>query len=206
MTQPRIRRPASSLLLGLLLAACSGSQDTDPSSGSLPADHPPISAAATTGPGGPGAVVLETMDSGGYTYARVAIGEDEMWAAGPQTQLAVGDTVSLKGPMPMSNFTSSTLDRTFEVILFVDAFTPGAPPAAPGRQGTVIQAMDAAGYTYLEVDVDGASVWLAGPQTALGEGDVVTWTDEMPMRGFTSTTLNRTFDEILFVNELVVTR
>jgi hypothetical protein len=147
------------------------------------------------------------MDSGGYTYARVAVGEDEMWAAGPQTPLAVGDTVSLSGPMPMSNFTSNTLNRTFEVILFVDAFTPGAPPAqAPGRQGTVIQAIDAAGYTYLEVDVDGASLWLAGPQTAVAEGDVVTWVDEMPMRGFTSTTLDRTFEEIIFVGKVVVTR
>jgi hypothetical protein len=145
------------------------------------------------------------MDSGGYTYARVAIGEDEMWAAGPQTQLAVGDTVSLTGPMPMSNFTSNTLDRTFEVILFVDAFTPGAPPATPAPQGTVIQAIDAAGYTYMEVDVDGASIWLAGPQTVVAEGDVVTWVDEMPMRGFTSTTLNRTFEEILFVGKVVVT-
>ena len=206
MTHPRPGRRTSTLLLGLLLAACSGTEEADTPTDGLPANHPVVpSAVAATGTGS--AVVLETMDSGGYTYARVAIGEDEMWTAGPQTQLAVGDTVSLSGPMPMSNFTSNTLDRTFDVILFVDAFASGgAPPVATGRQGEVIQAIDAAGYTYLEVDVDGERLWLAGPQTAVAEGDVVTWEDEMTMRVFSSSALNPTFDEILFVGSVVVRR
>ncbi len=200
MTQPRHPRRAFTLLLGLLLAACSGTEEAGAPADGLPATHPPLSSSATAG--GAYAVVLETMDAAGYTYARVAMGGDEMWTAGPQTPLAVGDTLSLSGPMPMSNFTSNTLDRTFDVILFVDAFTKGGPPT---RGGTVIQAIDAAGYTYLEVETDGGRIWLAGPQTAVAEGDVVAWEGEMPMRGFRSSTLERTFDEILFVGKVVVT-
>jgi hypothetical protein len=69
------------------------------------------------------------MDAGGYTYVRVTTGEGEVWAAGPQTAVAVGDTVSFPRGMEMRNFHSDKLDRTFERIAFVSAITVGAPTA-----------------------------------------------------------------------------
>ena len=63
--------------------------------------------------------VRETMSSGGYTYVRVDCGDRELWAAGQQTQVAVGDHVSLPQGEEMRDFHSPTLDRTFETILFV---------------------------------------------------------------------------------------
>ena len=44
--------------------------------------------------------VLETMDSGGYTYARLDTVEGEVWAAAPITPLEVGDRVTFTGQMP----------------------------------------------------------------------------------------------------------
>jgi len=93
--------------------------------------HPPPPTAASTDP--KSAVtgkVLETMDAAGYTYVRVSTGTGEVWAAGPKTVVAVGDTVSFPRGMEMRNFHSDKLDRTFDRIAFVSAITVGAPGAA----------------------------------------------------------------------------
>jgi hypothetical protein len=74
--------------------------------------------------------VLETMDSGGYTYVRIAGGDGEVWAAGPQTSVKVGDTVSFPRGMEMRNFRSDKLGRSFERIAFVNSITVGAAVAA----------------------------------------------------------------------------
>ena len=69
--------------------------------------------------------VVETMNSGGYTYVKVAIGGGEVWAAGPETAVAVGDTVSLPEGAPMKGYHSKTLDRTFDMVYFVPAIGKG---------------------------------------------------------------------------------
>lgn len=98
-----------------------------PGAESVPGGHPPIGTApgAATAPAdAPVALVKETMDSGGYTYALLEIDGDEIWAAGPPSELAEGDRVALAGAMGMENFTAASLDRTFERILFVSGFVP----------------------------------------------------------------------------------
>jgi len=67
--------------------------------------------------------VVETMDAGSYTYVRVKTASGEVWAAGPQTAVAVGDVVGFGKGAPMTNFHSPSLDRTFESIEFVGAIT-----------------------------------------------------------------------------------
>lgn len=80
--------------------------------------------------------VKETMASGGYTYVLLATEQGEAWAAARQLTVAVGDEVEVAGLMPMSNFKSKTLNRTFEEIQFVsDArLVGGSPTAPPGTQ------------------------------------------------------------------------
>jgi hypothetical protein len=73
--------------------------------------------------------------------------------------------------------------------------TPDIPAA---HKGKVVQKMDAAGYTYLEIDEKGKKLWVAVMQTPVKEGDIVEIPDSPVMVNFTSKTLNRTFDEILF--------
>ena len=63
--------------------------------------------------------VLETQDVSPYTYVRLDDGAgNETWAAVPETQLEIGEEVALQGGVVMTNFTSKTLNRTFESIIF----------------------------------------------------------------------------------------
>jgi hypothetical protein len=62
--------------------------------------------------------VLETMDSAGYTYMRIEFGEEQYWYATQETEVEVGDVVQLSMGMLMRDFTSNSLNRTFDVIYF----------------------------------------------------------------------------------------
>lgn len=62
--------------------------------------------------------VLETMDSGGYTYAQIATADGNVWVAVPKTKIKKGQTVAFQPGQPMPNFTSKSLGRTFDVIYF----------------------------------------------------------------------------------------
>ena len=63
--------------------------------------------------------------------------------------------------------------------------------------------MDSGGYTYVRLQTANATVWAAGPKTPVKVGQNVRLVGEMPMQGFQSKTLNRTFDSILFVTEIL---
>jgi hypothetical protein len=65
------------------------------------------------------------MDSAGYTYARVKKDNRTFWIAAPQTELKQGETISFYEQMMMEQFTSKTLKRTFDRILFVSAIAKG---------------------------------------------------------------------------------
>jgi hypothetical protein len=67
--------------------------------------------------------VVETMDSGGYTYAKLASCGKEQWVAGSPTPVKVGQTLVAVDGLPMTNFTSKTLGRVFDNILFVRTLT-----------------------------------------------------------------------------------
>jgi len=102
------------------------------------ASSPPVLAVAAGG-GITRGEVLETMDGGGYTYVRVKTADGDVWAAGPQVSVKVGDTATFSGGMPMVNFHSKGLDRNFEKIFFVSAIRVGDAPASasvrPGKSG-----------------------------------------------------------------------
>ena len=204
------------LVCGLLVSACG--EMGEPGTEGLPegtSEVPQPFLTVSPGPGGPAGIVLETMTAGGYTYARIDAEDKEIWIAGPVAEIAVGDTVSLAGADNMGPFTSPSLDRTFEEIYFIDQFRT-AGTADGTYQGTVTESMNAAGYTYVQVnvgeefswmaapDAEGPLVWLAGPETVLSVGDVVSWQGGSVMRGFHSNTLERTFTEIVFVGSLTV--
>lgn len=63
--------------------------------------------------------VVETMNVASYTYLRVSSGEDEVWAAAPRLELAVGDHVKVPEGTLMTGYHSKSLDRTFDSIHFV---------------------------------------------------------------------------------------
>jgi hypothetical protein len=82
--------------------------------------------------------VVETMNSGGYTYVQVDDGAKKLWAAAPQFVVAVGDKVVVPDGMPMQDFQSKTLGRTFDVVYFVPGIQvvgghAGSAAAAPAH-------------------------------------------------------------------------
>lgn len=78
--------------------------------------------------GSSGAVVA-TMDAEGYTYAQIEIDGSKVWFAAPSVEIKVGDLVATPTGMPMKDFHSKSLDRTFDMIYFVDSITPSSGPA-----------------------------------------------------------------------------
>jgi hypothetical protein len=75
--------------------------------------------------------ILETMNAGGYTYVHLDTAQGKLWAAAPETAVKVGDKASFTSGMPMAGFRSNSLDRTFDMVYFVPAFTINGAAAAP---------------------------------------------------------------------------
>ena len=69
--------------------------------------------------------------------------------------------------------------------------------------GKVTDVLEAAGYTYAEVDTGKDKVWAAATTTPLKVGDMVAFTTEMPMQNFHSSAMNRDFAMIYFVNRFI---
>lgn len=120
------------LLLLLEFGALAGCSNTSNAALEAPPEVATGEAPQSASPAGIlSGTVLETMNSGGYTYVQVDLGTEKLWAAGPETSLKVGDTVHFSSGMPMHDFHSKTLDRTFDVVYFVDSLQTEAPTGLP---------------------------------------------------------------------------
>ncbi len=84
------------------------------------------------------------------------------------------------------------------------AATPGMKAPSEGRvsSGEVIETMNASGYTYMLLASSGRQIWVAIPETAVEKGAVVNYFEGMVMENFTSKTLNKTFEAIVFSSGL----
>ena len=146
------------------------SQAAKPSAQMAPST--PAEPAAAPGKSGK---VLETMDASGYTYVQVDTGSETFWAAAPQFAVKVGDDVVVPEGMPMTNFSSKTLDRTFDTVYFVPSVLVGgaeslAAQMPPGHV-PVVDGEPVKGKTTVETtDVDLSGITVAeGGQTV---GDI----------------------------------
>lgn len=74
----------------------------------------------------------------------------------------------------------------------------------PANEGIVTSIIDTAGYTYMELANGDKKFWIAAPTTKVKEGDHIRFVENMRMHNFTSKTLNRTFDEVIFVTSTQV--
>ncbi|MBF0144292.1 MAG: hypothetical protein HQL59_12660, partial [Magnetococcales bacterium] len=71
------------------------------------------------------------------------------------------------------------------------------------NQGQVVASMDASTYSYVQVENNGRQFWLAGNHATVQVGETIHWNRFSVMKNFFSRTLNRTFDEILFVDAIL---
>lgn len=95
----------------------------------------PLKAAAPATASDVTGTVLETMDSGGYTYLKLKTSSGEVWAAVNKASVKKGTTVTIAEPMLMENFESKTLHRKFDRIYF--GGLAGAGSAAAGASGAL---------------------------------------------------------------------
>lgn len=65
--------------------------------------------------------VVETMTGGGYTYVHLEKDEVKAWAAFPPMTFAVGQEISSVDCMPMMDFQSKALNRSFDKIMFCNS-------------------------------------------------------------------------------------
>lgn len=70
--------------------------------------------------------------------------------------------------------------------------------------GKVLEVMDASIYTYIQVSNDKGPVWLAVSKTSVAKGDTISYADGNLMTNFTSKSLNRTFEKIIFLDKIKV--
>lgn len=93
------------------------------------ASQAPAKAAAAPAPSEVTGTVLETLDSGGYTYLKLKTSSGEVWAAVNKTAVKKGSTATIADPMLMEKFESKTLHRTFDQIYFGSLAQAGSAPA-----------------------------------------------------------------------------
>jgi len=106
---------------------------------------PPASAPAAASLGETSTVagtVLETMDSGGYTYIKLSTPEGERWAAVSLAKVKVGDPVTIVNAAVMTDFEAKSLGRKFDRIIFGN-LGGASMPVSPrgGKRSDSMQSM-----------------------------------------------------------------
>jgi len=117
----------SPLFVFVLAVALTGCGDKVGGNAQATASNAPTQTAAqpaaqpAAAPGAWQGTIVETMDSGGYTYVLLDTGSQKVWCAANQTPVAVGDKVTIPQGQMMVDFRSPKLDRVFPEIWFTTA-------------------------------------------------------------------------------------
>ena len=78
----------------------------------------------------------------------------------------------------------------------------GKKKTALPNAGKVIEVIQTGAYTYLKVSGEAGARWIAAPKGDYKTGDAIHYSRGLTMTGFHSRSLQRTFDEILFVERV----
>jgi hypothetical protein len=131
-----MRRLSAVLLVAVAVAGCKKSEPPPaaPQQAAAPAGADAGAPQGTTLKG----KVIERLDAPPYSYLKLQVGKDEMWAAVPKTETEKGKEVTVVNAMPMNGFESKTLNRKFDVVFF--GTLEGAAPA--GGEAKAAPSMD----------------------------------------------------------------
>ena len=101
--------------------------------------------------------------------------------------------------MPVTRMLVLIVFSLFSFIGQAGAYgTSVGTPKGPSQSGTALETMEGGGYTYIKLDQDGKMVWIAVRRAEVTVGDKVEYVEQMRMPNFTSKTLKKSFDEIVF--------
>jgi hypothetical protein len=102
--------------------------------------------------------------------------------------------------VPSSTWPSATPAAT--------AMPPGHPAVEPSleltERGSVVSSIPVPGFTYIEVKQGDKTLWLVAPEVTVRKGDLIKFDAGSTLDNFKSTTLNRTFASLTFVNKAQV--
>ncbi|MCD6394930.1 MAG: hypothetical protein J7M40_15680 [Planctomycetes bacterium] len=127
----KIKLIAISILMAALLLSCQKKEqepkqqrqtDQTPQQKST---APETQQPETQKPGIHTAVVQEVIHVSDYTYLRVKENDADFWIAIRKTPMEPGETISYANPLEMRDFTSKELQRTFDKIFFISAYSKG---------------------------------------------------------------------------------
>lgn len=110
------------------------------------------------------AKVLETMNSGGYTYMKVEEKGEVYWVAVTEQAVKKGESVRYYEQMWMENFPSRTLGRTFERILFAGSAQASGPKARTSKLPDITESRYKADGTVTVAELFAKRGTLAGTQ------------------------------------------
>jgi hypothetical protein len=128
-----VKRTALSFIAAAALVACTDQPGQLKTASAPPAAQTAAAAVPAQAPQPSSAIegtIVETMDSGGYTYMRLETAGGETWVATPQVTVKKGQVVTVVPQMTAEKFESSTLGRTFDRIVFA-TFQPAGAASAP---------------------------------------------------------------------------
>jgi uncharacterized protein YdeI (BOF family) len=107
---------------------------------------------------------------------------------------ACGRAAAPPSDSPSGGASAATAQETSVAAARVQA----GEPQLTTFSGTILETMDAAGYTYMKLKTANGEEWTAVSQAVVKTGDTVTVSDGLLMQGFESRTLERKFDRIYF--------
>ncbi|MCK4494294.1 MAG: hypothetical protein KAU26_09570 [Methylococcales bacterium] len=70
--------------------------------------------------------VIDIINVTSYTYVQVQTKKSKVWVAAPTTDIKKGAVIRFSTKMPMENFHSDSIDKTFPIIYFVNRLTSDA--------------------------------------------------------------------------------
>lgn len=175
-------------------------------------------------------VVEEVLQTSQYTYIHAKEGLEELWLAAPKMQATVGEILYFKEGLPMKDFESKELNRTFKDVLFLDNLstsptiieknhtpphsqsienttssnTANAENSCPANMHSVIaeEIIQTSQYTYIRAKEGNNELWLATVKMEAAVGEKYYFKGGLPMTDFESKALKRIFKEILFLDNI----
>lgn len=196
------------LIFIVQLSACSDKADTATQAQQpvevTPAAIPAAPVLQSATPGANTGIVKSAQVAGSYSYLETDINGSTFWIATTAAAIKPGEKISWNDYAMMKNFNSKALNRTFDQIMFVDRVRTASSQVASAHSGTVLETMNASGYSYIQVDENGRIVWIAAPEMVINVGQNISWSGGAAMQNFSSRSLDRVFDEIFFVGAVKI--
>ena len=88
-------------------------------------------------------------------------------------------------------------------VAFAGSAGHAAAENAGALTGKVIETMNSAGYTYIQIENNGKKTWVAIPEAKVSKGQKLSFAPGMEMQNFESKTLKRKFDKIVFSGGII---